>query len=78
MNKERKMKMRGIVDRFEGDIVVIEIDGIMMDIPHALVEPSIKAGDSVVLVDGKWVKDEIETKSRTKKIGKLMESVWED
>lgn len=70
--------MKGIVDRFEGDIIVIEIDGVTQDIPRVIVDPGVKAGDCVLLIDGKWVMDEIETRSRVKKIKELMDNVWED
>jgi hydrogenase maturation factor len=70
--------MKGIVDRFEGEFVVIEIDGVTKDIPRADVDENVKVGDSVNLVDGKWIADEDETKNRSKEINKLMNNVWED
>jgi hypothetical protein len=78
MRVGRGTEMKGIVDRFEDDIVVIEIDGVTQDIPKALVNPGVQAGDSVELVNGKWVADRADTESRRKKIKGLMEDVWED
>lgn len=70
--------MKGIVEGFEGDFVLIEIDGVIKDIAGTDVESGVRAGDCVELVDGKWVTDEAETESRTKKIKELMNDVWED
>lgn len=70
--------MRGIVDRFEGDFVVIEIDGKTQDIRRKNVNLKVKAGDVVVFFDGEWQIDEEETKLRTTNIKKLMDDVWED
>jgi len=70
--------MKGIVDRFEGNLVVIEIDGKTQDIPKNHVEPDVQVSDVVELVDGKWMAKKDETATRKKKIKSLMDSVWED
>jgi hypothetical protein len=70
--------MRGIVDRFEGGFVIIEIDGLTKDILKSLVDPGVQAGDSVNLIDGKWVTNEVETEIRAKKIKGMMDDLWED
>jgi hypothetical protein len=70
--------MKGIVDRFEGEFVVIEIDGVTKDIMKSDVDDHVKAGDSVLFLDSKWIVDENETKKRSKEIKKLMDDVWED
>jgi hypothetical protein len=70
--------MKGIVDRFEGDFVVIEVDGVTSDIAKSEVDNNVKTGDSVLFVDGKWVTDQNETIIRSKEIKKLMDDVWED
>ena len=70
--------MKGIVDRFEGDFVVIEIEGNTKDVPKKQVDPSVKVNDVVELVDGKWIVKEEETEKRKKEIKALMDSVWED
>lgn len=71
-------EMKGIVDRFEGDIVVIEIYGVTKDFARSEVGGDVRPGNSVILIDGKWVTDEIETKDRARKIKELMNDVWED
>jgi hypothetical protein len=70
--------VKGIVDRFEGEFVVIEVDRVTKDILKADVDANVKAGDTVVFVDGKWLTDEDKTKSRAMEIKKLMDNVWED
>lgn len=69
---------KGIIDRFEGDLVVIEVDGLTRDIAKTEVDPEVKVGDVVHLVDGKWQSDPHESKKRSEKIKKLMDGVWED
>ncbi|MFJ7974433.1 DUF3006 domain-containing protein [Peribacillus sp. JNUCC 23] len=70
--------MKGIIDRFEGDFVVIEVDGNTQNVPKELVESKVKVNDVVEFVNEKWVVHEEETEKRRKKIKSLMESVWED
>jgi hypothetical protein len=70
--------MKGIVDRFEGDFVIIEIEGITQDVPKEMVDPNVKVNDVVELVNGKWITKKEETEKRKKEIKSLMDSVWED
>ena len=70
--------MKGIVDRFEGDFVVIEVEGNTKDISKKQVDSSVKVNDVVELVDGKWIVKEADTERRRKEIKELMDSVWED
>ncbi|WP_080833566.1 DUF3006 domain-containing protein [Cohnella massiliensis] len=70
--------MKGIVDRFEGDFVVIEIDGETQDVPRSLVADDVKTGDVVELQNNNWVRNPLKTQKRNNKIKKLMDSVWED
>jgi hypothetical protein len=70
--------MIGIVDRFEEGYVVIEVDGGTRDIPRVEVDASVKSGDVVGFIDGKWVTIEDETTKRTEDIKNLINGVWED
>jgi hypothetical protein len=70
--------MKGIVDRFEGDYVIIEIDGQTQDVDKSVVNTSVKVGDVVVFVDGVWTTNITETVIREQNINKLMDDVWED
>lgn len=70
--------MKGIVDRFEGPFVVIEIGGKCEDIPREQVDPGVKPGDVVELENEKWITNEAATKSAEERIKRLAEEVWED
>ncbi|WP_238985081.1 DUF3006 domain-containing protein [Bacillus kwashiorkori] len=69
---------KGIVDRFEGDWVIIEIDGKTYNIEKSKVHPHVKVDDVVILMDEQWRTDEAETRARSKQIKQLMDSVWDD
>lgn len=47
--------MKGIIDRIEGEYVVLEVEGGMIDIKKTLMPKDIKEGDIVELVDEKYV-----------------------
>ena len=70
--------MRGIVDRLEGDFVIVEIDGEMRDIPLSLFVSNVKDGDVVTFDNGRWSVDVVGTNDRTAKIKKLMDDLWAD
>lgn len=65
--------MKVIIDRFEGDYAIVEIDvGKYVNIPKILL-PNAKEGDVI-----KIEKDKNETKNRKKNIQKLMNNIFED
>ncbi len=68
---------RGIVDRFEKEIVVIEIGGKTRDFPKAVLPRNVKIGDSVILENGEIRIDAIETSKRKKEIESLMDELFE-
>lgn len=68
----------GIVDRLEGDFVIVEIEGEMKEIHYSLFTSGVKEGDVVTLVNGNWSIDLSETTKRKKKIKKLMDDLWSD
>lgn len=70
--------MKGIIDRFEGDIAVIEIDGVTQSISKLIVCSSALPGDVVIWDDGLWTTDPKATEKRQRRIKQLMEDVWED
>lgn len=70
--------MKGIVDRFEGEYAVIEMDGETRDVKRNLIADSVRVSDVVILKNGKWERDSDETLKRKKEVKKLMDSVWED
>ncbi|MEK3800377.1 DUF3006 domain-containing protein [Peribacillus sp. FSL H8-0477] len=70
--------MKGIVDRFEGEYAVIEVDGKTRDVKRKLIADSVRVSDVVILNNGIWERDSDETDKRKKEVKKLMDSVWED
>ena len=78
MRSKGGLYIKGIVDRFEGDYVVIEVNGETLDVEKGKVANGVTAGDTVELIDGIWTKDEEGTETRSAEIKKLMDSVWED
>ncbi|WP_316571344.1 DUF3006 domain-containing protein [Neobacillus sp. YIM B06451] len=70
--------MRGIIDRFEGELVVIEVDGDMRDFPKEIFPTEAEPGDVVEIVDGKVTILNAETDKLKKEIEDLMREIWED
>ncbi|MGG1291349.1 DUF3006 domain-containing protein [Bacillus smithii] len=70
--------MKGIIDRFEGDIVVVEIDGKTKDFPKKIFPEEAKTGD-VVVIDGNSVKVlKDETEKLRREAENLMDELFED
>lgn len=69
--------IRGIIDRFEGDIAIIEIDGQTQDYERSLLPAEAKAGDVVILGDSITI-DREGTKERRERVKRLMNDLWED
>ena len=70
--------MKGIIDRFEDNWAVVEIDGETMDFKRSIFPKEAVAGD-VVEIEGNIVtvlKDE--TKRLREEIEELMDELWED
>ena len=57
-----------IVDRFEGEYVVAEIDGQMHNIPKTSISGEVSEGDVLVCNDGVYIKDAEKTAERRMKI----------
>jgi hypothetical protein len=70
--------IKGIIDRFEGDYVVVEIEGTTKDYLKVHFPKEAKPGD-VVYIDGTKISiDKLETKKLEDEIQKLIDEVWED
>lgn len=67
-----------IVDRFEGNYAVIEIDGKIFNVEKSKVSKEVKEGDILKLVDEMYYKDKKATENRTKKIEDKFKDMWED
>jgi hypothetical protein len=71
-------KIKGIIDRFEGQIAVVEIDGETKDFEKTLFPKEASVGD-VVEIEGNKVKVlKNETEKLRREIEDLMKDVWED
>jgi hypothetical protein len=70
--------VKGIIDRFEGEYVVIEIDGIPKDFLKKNLPVNAEVGDVVYIDGAKIYVNKNETKKLKQEIDKLMNDVWED
>lgn len=70
--------MLAIIDSFEEDYCIIEVDGVTKDVKKSLVDKSAKVGDVVKWNGYKWETDRHETLKRSRSIKKLMDALWED
>lgn len=67
-----------IIDRFEGDIAIVETDeNTFMQIPRTALPPNAKEGDIVVKVEDKYIIDYESTEKRRQKIIDMQNSLWE-
>lgn len=74
--------MRGIVDRFEGNVVVIETDDKMYNVNVNITDGTLKEGDVVELIirDGEVIqvkKKQEETQSRKEYMDNLLKDMWQ-
>lgn len=70
--------MRGIIDRFEGDVAVVEgEDRVMVEIPRNKIPKEAKEGDSILQINGEYILDEGETQRRRLEIEALSQDLWE-
>ncbi len=66
-----------IIDRFEGDFAVVEVDGKeMRDIPKTDIPVIAREGDVLKLVNGKYEVDFEETKRLRAEVEQMMEDMW--
>lgn len=70
--------VKGIIDRFEGEIAVVEVDGIMKDFPRDLFPEEASAGDVVKITENQIVVLKDETEKLRKEVEELMDEVWDD
>lgn len=74
------MKKKGIIDRFEGEWAIVEMDdGEFLDIPVETLPPEAEEGNVIYIdSDGKVIVSIQETYQRRKKIQDLMNKLFED
>ncbi|QUP88760.1 DUF3006 domain-containing protein (plasmid) [Exiguobacterium sp. PFWT01] len=70
---------RGIIDRFEGDLAVVEFGEVMKDIPKSRLPDVVQPGDVLWFYeDGRVEVDVVEKQRLSEEIDDLMEELWED
>ncbi len=71
------MMQRGIIDRFEGELAVIEINNITTDVPRSKLPSNVKEGDILIIENDKYTIDKNETDKRRREIQNLMNKLFE-
>lgn len=61
-----------IIDRFENDFAVLEIDGVITEIPRCLIPNNAHEGDILIRIDDKWSIDVHETEKRRAEMREFM------
>lgn len=69
---------KGTIDRFEGELAVIEFDDEMKDISKSKLPKEANVGDVLVFDGDKITIDAKETKKLKKEIDDLMDELFED
>lgn len=71
--------MRGIIDRFEQETCVIEMDdGNIRNISRSLIPAQAKEGDCLIFCGDEIIIDEDSTKIRKQEIRNLMDELFKD
>lgn len=71
------MKMKVIIDRFEGDFAVCEKeDKTMIDIERSKIPAEAKEGDVLLVEEGAVLIDEEETEKRKERIREITKDLW--
>ncbi len=69
---------KGIIDRFEGDLAIIEIEDHTIEIPKEKMPKNAQVGDLVLLDGDSIAVDPIGTKKLKKEIEALAEDLFEE
>jgi len=67
---------KGIIDRFEGDFVVVEIGGVMNNIKRSDIPADAREGDVIIYDNNQWQIDRKGTKALKKEVQKLADELW--
>lgn len=70
--------MKGIIDRFEGDQAVVELEGKRMKNIYTSVLPyGVQEGDVIEFINGKWSHNQAETQIRKAQMEKKFNNLFE-
>lgn len=65
-----------ILDRYQGDYAVLEVNGQIIEVDKNLLEGHIKEGDLLILKEGKYYKDEEGSKKRKEYMAARYSKLW--
>lgn len=65
-----------ILERFEDDTAVLEVDGEIKKISRSKISDSVSEGDVLIQKDGIFMADKENTEKRKKEIIRLQNSLW--
>ncbi|HDX9612650.1 TPA: DUF3006 domain-containing protein [Bacillus toyonensis] len=68
---------RGIIDRFEEALAIIEINNITIDVPRSKLPSNVKEGDVLIIENDTYTIDKNETDKRRREIQNLMDKLFE-
>ncbi|HDR7621848.1 DUF3006 domain-containing protein [Bacillus mycoides] len=68
---------RGIIDRFEGELAVIEINNSTIDVPKSKLPSTAKEGDVLIIEGDKYTIDKDETDKKRREVQDLMDKLFE-
>ncbi len=77
LERRDKIVNRAIIDRFEGDLVVIEINEEMIDVPRENIPSDAREGDVLIVNGNVYTIDKNETNKRKREIQELMDKLFE-
>ncbi|MGI5921790.1 MAG: DUF3006 domain-containing protein [Syntrophomonadaceae bacterium] len=70
--------IKGVIDRFEGQFGVIEIEGKVKLVDRNDLPRDAREGDSVAFSHNRWILDKADTALRKEKIERLADKLWND
>jgi hypothetical protein len=68
--------MKGIIDRFEGQHVAVEIEGVIKIIKRSDIPNEAREGDVLAFKKKQWILDREETEKIKKEIKELADELW--
>jgi hydrogenase maturation factor len=69
--------MKAIIDRFEGDYAVVEIEGCIKTIRRSYISDEAQEGDILIFENNQWIIDRKDTEKIRKEIKELADKLWE-
>jgi len=67
---------KGIIDRFEGDYAVVEIEGVTTNINRSDIPPDAREGDVIMSDKSQWKIDRQTTDKLKQEVQKLADDLW--